>query len=274
VNIKEYINTGILELYALNLLSPEEAREVEMLVEKHVELKNELSEIQDSFDSLATKNMMKSPLSEADIWKGIEASELAASNQIQNQPPSSSNPKTGNKIALNKNLFFILTSVFLLKGIIIGFLLYQQSKTTHQMDNIHQQLNVLQKDKQEIAAAKEKLEQDFHTLRSIAKQSFTLKDPERNTSSLAVVHWDAEAQSNFVDLINIPAAPKGKQYQLWAIVEGQPTSAGLIDPTLSKEGLLIEVDFISNPQAFAITLEPIGGSEQPTMDEMVVIGYT
>jgi hypothetical protein len=57
---------------------------------------------------------------------------------------------------------------------------------------------------------------------------------------------------------------KDKQYQLWAIVSGKPVSLGVLDSSNTmQEGLPV-----SNPQAFAITLEPSGGSINPTMDQM------
>ena len=58
------------------------------------------------------------------------------------------------------------------------------------------------------------------------------------------------------------------QYQLWGIVEGQPVSVGVFD----LDQNLREMLNIANASAFAITLEPTGGSETPTLDKMYVIG--
>jgi hypothetical protein len=35
----------------------------------------------------------------------------------------------------------------------------------------------------------------------------------------------------YVDPSSLPSAPKGKQYELWAIVDGQPVNAGIIITT-------------------------------------------
>ena len=62
--------------------------------------------------------------------------------------------------------------------------------------------------------------------------------------------------------------PSGKQYQLWAIVDGKPVDAGLITDCIG----LCKMKRIDRAQAFAITLEKAGGSPTPTLTEMYVFG--
>ncbi|MGH3756348.1 anti-sigma factor [Actinophytocola sp.] len=65
---------------------------------------------------------------------------------------------------------------------------------------------------------------------------------------------------------DLRAAPSGKTYQAWTIGE-QITSAGLIEPADGHASL--DVDGIDAAQAVGITIEPAGGSEQPTMDPIL-----
>lgn len=67
----------------------------------------------------------------------------------------------------------------------------------------------------------------------------------------------------------LPQAPEGFQYQLWAIVDGAPVDAGLLEGLEDWQNMK---DISGEAVAFAITLEPEGGSASPTMEEMVVIG--
>ena len=53
MNIKEYISSGILELYVLGMLSEEESREVTRLVNKHPALQTEVDKIQQSLQAYA-----------------------------------------------------------------------------------------------------------------------------------------------------------------------------------------------------------------------------
>ncbi len=56
--------------------------------------------------------------------------------------------------------------------------------------------------------------------------------------------------------------------QLWAIVEGKPVDAGMIDACSG----LCKMKNISNASAFAITLEKRGGSPTPNLEQLQVIG--
>ena len=96
-----------------------------------------------------------------------------------------------------------------------------------------------------------------------------LKGVEKHPNLLAEVFWNENNQV-FLNPKNLPAAPTGKQYQLWAIVDGKPVDMGMYDP--NNKSLVQEMKTVSKPQAFAITLEKEGGSPTPTMEEMYVMG--
>ena len=72
---------------------------------------------------------------------------------------------------------------------------------------------------------------------------------------------------------NLPQAAPEKQYQLWAIVDGKPVDAGMVEESADASGkLLLKMHNIPEAQAFAITLEKKGGSPTPTMEAMFVVG--
>jgi anti-sigma-K factor RskA len=84
--------------------------------------------------------------------------------------------------------------------------------------------------------------------------------------SAAKVYWDVQG-SRWVVSAELPPAPEGKVYQLWFVTASRNVSAGLIRPDKSGHGFTV-VQLPSNItqlQAAAITLEPEGGSQQPTM---------
>ncbi|CAM3434065.1 anti-sigma factor [Occultella aeris] len=62
----------------------------------------------------------------------------------------------------------------------------------------------------------------------------------------------------------------GQDYQLWVIQDDVPVSAGVLHP---KDGLLTrELTDVPATAALALTIEPTGGSTQPTTDPLVVLG--
>ena len=75
----------------------------------------------------------------------------------------------------------------------------------------------------------------------------------------------------------LPEPPEGHTYQLWLLRGGcgdqtcTPTSAGLFD--VGAGLVVVDVDrSIQNFAGAAVTLEPAGGSEQPTTDPLLASG--
>ena len=68
----------------------------------------------------------------------------------------------------------------------------------------------------------------------------------------------------------MPQPQAGQQYQLWAIVDGKPVDAGMVEIDPGKA--LHRMKNIPKAEAFAITLEKAGGSPTPTLTAMFVMG--
>jgi anti-sigma-K factor RskA len=91
--------------------------------------------------------------------------------------------------------------------------------------------------------------------------------------ALAVVIFDAQRQSGTVKLAGFPKAPPNKDFQLWAIPStGKPISAGVVP--VGTDGIS-QVSFkpaqeVREIPTFAISVEPAGGSAQPSPDVIFV----
>lgn len=72
---------------------------------------------------------------------------------------------------------------------------------------------------------------------------------------------------------DLPQLPEGKTYEMWSIDEGQPESCGTFE---AGEGPTIETmgQPMTEAEQFAITVEPEGGSEQPTTEPIIVADLT
>ncbi|MCB0639584.1 MAG: anti-sigma factor, partial [Lewinella sp.] len=123
----------------------------------------------------------------------------------------------------------------------------------------------------EQAARLEAAEQQLGILRNPAFRPIIMAGTELAPTATATVYYNPEARQAYLDAGTLPATPSDKQYQLWAIVDGTPVSIGVFD-ALGQLATWQEVNFADNPQLFAVTLEPRGGSESPTLDAMYVAG--
>lgn len=68
---------------------------------------------------------------------------------------------------------------------------------------------------------------------------------------------------------DMPAAPADRTYQLWFIGGGGPRSAGVLPGPSTGEPLLTTMP--ADAQQLAVTVEPRGGSAQPTTDPIMVM---
>jgi anti-sigma-K factor RskA len=81
-------------------------------------------------------------------------------------------------------------------------------------------------------------------------------------ASKVMVAWDSFRNQGVVSTDNLPAAPAGHDYQLWVLdpAAEAPISAGLVTGPRS-----FAVKPVSTPNpGFAVSLEPTGGSPEPT----------
>jgi anti-sigma-K factor RskA len=70
----------------------------------------------------------------------------------------------------------------------------------------------------------------------------------------------------------LPPAPDGKTYQLWYVGADEiARSAGLLTPTADGRGSMVLEGDPNAAAAVGMTLEPAGGSPQPTTDPLVVL---
>jgi anti-sigma factor RsiW len=63
---------------------------------------------------------------------------------------------------------------------------------------------------------------------------------------------------------HMPAVATGKTYQAWAIGAGNPRSMGLMTLNADDSTVPLVLDSLTNTAKIAVTVEPSGGSRQPT----------
>ena len=67
--------------------------------------------------------------------------------------------------------------------------------------------------------------------------------------------------------VDLSAPPEGRTYQAWQIVNGQPVSLGVLT---THSGYVAFPTGLAPATAVALTLEPVGGSVQPTSEPILM----
>ena len=85
------------------------------------------------------------------------------------------------------------------------------------------------------------------------------------------VYW-SRARGTTFSATNLPRLEAGRVYQLWFVTTGPPVSAALVTPDASGRVETVVASPVGvDPTAFALTVEPEGGSPGPT-GAMVLVG--
>lgn len=92
-------------------------------------------------------------------------------------------------------------------------------------------------------------------------------------STSAVAFYNATTATTYFNLEGLPEPPANMIYQLWSLKLDPltPTSLGITGNT-GKDATIFAVKDANGSEAFGITLEPAGGSDVPTMEQLYTLG--
>ena len=258
MNAKEFISSGVLELYALGAVSDSEKNEVEEMCASHPEVAEELQRIQDALGAYATAHGRNPrPGVRAELMDKI----------------TSGNGKA-NRFAKPHELTYKYLIGACIASLIIStfasvFFYQKWSEAEDRYVAVVNEKNVMAQNLNMVKYEYDKINHDISVMRDPAITTYTLKASDSTKYYMAHVYWNKYNKQTFIDISDLPMPPAGKQYQLWAMVGEQPVDAGIFEMTGANE--MQKVKQVQDAEIWAVTLEPQGGSASPTMDQMYLI---
>lgn len=277
MDIQQYISSGIIEAYILGIASEEEMRELESLSDRYPEIETAIEDCRQTMENFTRLHAVAPPPElKAEIWAQLEAE-----NPESGAPKPPFAERAGNVIDFDvharkgniKSMYRPLTAsvILLLGSIALNFILWNRSLTVDKKieelkEEQSKQIVLNERYKEELQRSRQVLE----ILTDPAIKSIPLAGVGEHTVNSAIVLWDSRTKDVYLSLKNMPPPPDGKQYQLWAIVGGQPVDLGVYE--LHQKDKLQKMKKIPAAQMFAITLEKEGGSPTPTLEQMFVAG--
>lgn len=106
---------------------------------------------------------------------------------------------------------------------------------------------------------------------SAAEQIFAAPDVRTVSGELpaggqATLVFSRERDAAYLVMNNVPPPSAGTVYQMWLVGDGQAVSAGTMDSAAVTPSTTAVVPDIGDSTALAFTIEPPGGSAQPTSE--------
>jgi hypothetical protein len=262
VDLSSIISSGLLELYAAGLANATEREQVAAWVKQYPEVAAELKEIELSLEAYAQANAVQpaAPVKEK-IWQTIEHAAGSGNGTALLKPAVVTPLKNYWKFASAASVALLIGSA------VMNYIFY--NKMTAASSNLQQVQEQLAVQEQQVKDATGYL----NTVQNKYSQPVSLNGTPETPDAVAKIFWMKNTGEVFIDPSNLPETPAGKQYQLWAFVDGKPVDAGIILNSKNGNAYRIQkMKTFGKAEAFAVTLEDAGPALTAPKGKVLVVG--
>ncbi len=256
MNIREYISSGIVESYVLGLASAEEQIQFEETCARYPEVLQARIDFEKSLEIHAQENAVTPLPGTKD--KIFDALKNTGPARLVELPADQGKQKNWFRYAAAALVILLAGSLYW------NISLYNKNKKLNAdlssyaatMDTMHHDMDMVMGD---------------HSHSNIKMAA--LKGMPDAPNAMATVYWDTVSHDVYLLINNLPQPPTDKQYQLWALLDKKPVDLGVISNNffIRQNSLLLKAKNAQQAQAFAITLEDMGGHSEPK-GKMYVMG--
>ena len=262
MNINDLISSGLLESYVLGTATAEESALVHDLCQKHPELLREVEAIESALTGFS--GQLAPPLNPALKNKVAAGLSFAKEGGEAKVLPLSGRSLSLYKFGMAASLLLFVSSAF------YTFLLHRKvSRLSNELAEMTASKSYMAQEMQVQQAAMSATQEQLQIASDPTVKKVPLTGMNSMASMNAAVLWNTETKEVFFNARAMPL-PGNKQYQLWAIVNGKPVDAGVIE--LDSNGVFQKMKVIPEAQAFAVTIENKGGSPTPSLETMCLLG--
>jgi anti-sigma-K factor RskA/uncharacterized protein YfkK (UPF0435 family) len=257
---QELIDSGNLEAYVCGVLSNAESREISSRLRGNLPLRYEVERIEACYMKLAQGVAPQND--EHGVFDRL--SEIINTNQATELKRTS--PLT--------YLGWAAAVVFLISS---GYLFTALNGSNTNNDNLQYQVTQIEQKNdflnQEISDS-ENLNNLYEETLVFIKDKNTIKvnlaGQKGFEGSTATAFHNAAKDVTYIDISRLPKSPDDKTYQLWSLTLNPltPTSLGVV----SNRENMIKIQNSNDSEAFGITLEPMGGSPSPNLEQLYTLG--
>ena len=252
-DVKIFLESGMLEEYLLGIAEEEQIPMIERFIRKHPEVKAEYQAMQEAMEQMAREHGIPAPDGTREaIMVDIDR---MSKTQEKVKPLPQRNWRT--LAASVAALFLLLTTLHF----------WNQSgdfkKENNRLNSDLSQLSVAMQQQQEACQA---IENQLRLLADPNTARLLLQGNQKAPDLKIAAYWNEQAQQSFLSLTSLPELPGKKCFQIWADVDGEMVSLGVL-PNLPSE--VVSIPFKLNAESLNVTIEPAGGSEHPTVSDLV-----
>ena len=249
----------LLPFYALDALTQEEKQLVESYLAEHPEARPQVQELQSGASALPySVSPVEPPRHVKDalmarITSDVQARERSSS-RVENPP--------ARRGLRSEDLFRVLSLGAATVAIVWAFVLNAQ------VAGLRNEISALN---EQVAAQSQSIDELVQNLPQTDVITVSLKSTEEQRRALGQLIANPNDKSAVLVISGLPPLEPGRTYQVW-LIGGAPVSAGLLTVDENGQSVLIitSEEAIGSFNSVGISIEPEGGSEQPTGDIVVL----
>lgn len=265
-----FLESSLLEEYLLGLTTPEDAAKVDRMLETDADVRAEYARMQREVEQFCDTYSQAPP---ADLREFV-LGDLAAQPEPEIVTPDPvSAPREEYKPVMapvrgGSGLNWMSAAAALAALIAVAAAVFLYNQNTELRTQLAASMEQQETIARELANIRGSL-QSQQTAQTVAyhpqTETVLLRGTDKSPGLGVVAYWNRETEQSFLNVLWLPDIPD-KCYQLWADVHGEMINLGVLDPTQSP---FAPIEFKVNAESLNITIEPIGGSNHPTVTDLV-----
>ena len=257
MNVKEIRESGLLEQYAMGVLSEQEVQKVEGYLTQFPELQKDYFEIQNALQVLATEKSVKPRASLEDelIQSILDDSPVAKEEDAV---------KSKNVVDRNSNTWKVITGLLAIGAIVATYFLWNM---TTKYKNQTSEFNSYKLECDSVARTQQETLDLFNELNEKENRVLNMTPTDGYPETQLLFHFNSVQKKNYIQIQNLPSIAANQAFQLWSLKAGEDP----IPLTVFKnEGsIIVPVDFEEGTGTYAITIEDEGGAQVPTLTRLI-----
>ncbi len=251
--IREFLNTGLLEQYVLGLTDLSETRRVESFIQKYPEVQSIYADLQDGMARLAAESAVDPP---PDVKQFIMSTIDAPMGTPQPAPKIQK---------FNWTPFLAVASAALLA--LAGYFWNNSNTTQNELTSVKQEYNAYQAECEKNQQTYAQLQAQFDYLNDPKTGKFCLKGNQKSNAFEVIAYWNDDQQKSMLRVLDLPQLPEKQCFQMWADVHGEMVNLGVIQ--VADNQALIDFSYLADAESLNVTIEPLGGSDHPNVANLV-----
>lgn len=272
MDVNEIISSGLLELYVLGMANEQETVQVIAMSKQYPEVAAEVLAIELSLEHYARVHAVNPAMRlKEKVFDGINgiAHNVSPANPVSTAPAKVVAVSSFWKYAAAASIILFIGTAVLTVNYYDKF-----KKANTELEAIHKEKSDMEQQLTAEQESNEKMKDNWKIIQSKYSEPHTLNSlpTAPDTTAIAKIFWIKNTGDVYIDVSNLPDAPDGMQYQFWGIVDGKPVDGGVINIKSKEDKFIIKkMKSFGRAEAFAVTLETMGGNPQPK-GRMFVMG--